>query len=105
MISCVLIFMSAVFVCGVCIVLVFHRDYEDGILGRLALSMISISSFSLAMGIIERGFSQHLNPIHTIVWFALALFFGRHLYRFLRWRRVGENDWREADRATTAGKG
>lgn len=98
------VFFAALVVGGVCIVLVFHRHYEDGLFGRLALAAIGLCAFFRMSAIVESGLDVYLSPVATVLWCALALFFARHLYRFLSWRRAGENEWRKPNEAAVAGK-
>ena len=93
-----LAFVCASIVFAVCVVLVFHKDYEDGLIGRLALALIGIASLARIIGILESGFEVRLSPITITLWTGLAIFFGRHIYRFLRWRKDGAHDWRPANK-------
>lgn len=99
-----LLFLASTIVSSICLVLVFHREYEDGLIGRIALATISIVSFCRAVQIWESDFDLELTPIANILWLALTVFFARHLYRFLRWHRCGDHEWRSADPPATAGK-
>lgn len=98
MILTFIIFFCAALIFAVCLVLVFHKDYEDGLIGRLALALIGITSLARVIGILENDFDVRFSPIAIGLWIGLALFFGRHLYRFLRWKRIGEHDWRPANK-------
>ena len=96
--------LCAAIVAVICTVLVFHKDYEDGLLGRLGLAVMAIASLARLSHLVEHEFSRNVSPIGVMLWLGLAIFLGRHLYRFLRWRRSGEGDWRGADKAATCGK-
>ena len=79
-------------------VLVFHKDYEDGIIGRFALSLIAIAGVGRVVGIMESEFSYSVSPQGAMIWAGMAIFFSRHLYRFLRWKHHGTYEWREIDK-------
>lgn len=93
-----LLFAAALIVAVICTLLVFDRDYEDGLFGRIALAAIAIASFARAIGILERGFDLHLGAIPTVLWLGLAVFFARHYYRFRMWRASADHAWRPADK-------
>ena len=95
---------SAFIVLVVCITLVLHKDYEDGLVGRIALAFLGLSALGRVAGIFEQGFQADVSPVGMILWPALAVFFARHLYYFLRRRYGFGGIWRESDRAQTAGK-
>lgn len=96
-----LILNAVVFLCSsavlaISLVLVLHRDYEDGLIGRLALSLLGIGALARVLDILFASGPIPFSAIAFLVWLGLALFLGRHLYRFLRWRHTGEHEWREA---------
>ena len=99
-----LVFLSALVVMAVCIILVFHKQYEDGLIGRIALGFIAVCAFARIAGLLEGGIEAYVSAVGAVLWIALAAFFGRHLYRFMRWRLNGENEWRPTSRVETAGK-
>lgn len=98
------VFFAAWVVLLVCVVLMLHPHYEDGLLGRLALAVIALAAYGRAGVIWERGFDIYLSWVAIALWCGLALFLGRHLYRFINWRRCGSNEWREGSREGTTGK-
>lgn len=68
----------------VAIILVVHKQYDDGLVGRLALSAIILGSFVIVLqDIIEDIAIEVSNEILLLVW-PFAVFMIRHLYRFLR---------------------
>lgn len=100
----ILVFIAATLVCGVCVILVFHKSYEDGLFGRISLAVIGLMAAARVLEILEEGSKVDISPIGGLLWLGLALFFGRHLYRFMRWQKNGDNEWRKANQRETAGK-
>lgn len=94
----------AMVVAVICTTLVLHREYEDGLLGRLGLALMALAATARTLQLVESEFQRSVNPIGLVLWVGLALFLARHLYRFMRWRRSGEGDWRGTDKAATGGK-
>lgn len=95
----IVVFISTVTLFTICMGLVLDRDYEDGLVGRVALSLIAIAAFSRASGIIDvwwQGETPVITNIGTMLWIGSALFFTRHAFRFVRWKRKGLHDWRTA---------
>lgn len=92
-----------------CAVLVFHREYEDGLFGRLGLGLIALGAAGRFLGLLDLILSGEaeirFSNIALFVWIGLAIFLARHLYRFLRWRHTGEGAWRKTDMRVTGGKG
>jgi len=88
----------------VCAMLVLHKDYEDGLVGRIALAGMSLAGFGRAATIVESGFSLGLSWVALLMWLSTTLFMARHLYRFLKWRSCGDGDWRQSDSLRTGGK-
>lgn len=99
-----LVVFCALTVSMVSTLLVLHRDYEDGLLGRIGLSFMALAGSARAMHLLIHGLDMPSNPIAVLLWIGLALFMVRHLYRFMRWRRSGEYDWRGVDDTATCGK-
>jgi hypothetical protein len=107
-----------VVVCGllvslICTALVLHRDYEDGLIGRIGLAFIALACSARVMQIavtaLERWLQDidkpiNINPANALLLLGLAMFMTRHFYRFLRWRSAGAHDWRGASDAETCGK-
>jgi hypothetical protein len=76
-----------------CVFLVLHQQYEDGLFGRAALAGISISGFLRAATLTENSFDVDLSWITVLLWVSAALFFSRHTFRFIRWTKVGNHAW------------
>lgn len=103
--------LNAIFV-GICtltvtlvsMLLIFHRQYEDGLFGRIALAMIAMAAVARFAHIVGGGLVNEMSPIAVLLWAGIALFFVRHAYRFMRWRTHGDHDWRNSRRMETGGK-
>lgn len=98
MIGNIVIGISCVLVLVICTFLVLHPDYEDGLFGRIGLAMLAMGSAARLMGMLTSETGLTFNPIAFVIWIGLAIFFSRHVYRFLRWRKSGEHDWRPASK-------
>ena len=101
MIINIIVLLTAAAVLAVCALLVFHKDYEDGLFGRLGLGLIGLASLARVLGIIEADYEAKFSNIAIVLWTGLALFLVRHAYRAL-WRK-GEG-WRDTDSMLTGGK-
>ncbi len=73
-------------------ILVYHKKYEDGFIGRIALVGLIISSLVFVVEGWEGRLISVL-PQTASAACAFALFFTRHLYRFLRWNYTGKHCW------------
>ena len=91
-----------------CFFLVFHKEYEDGLLGRIGLGLVGVAAFSRCMSLGDAvffgGMPIVVSGTATLLWFGLYIFLARHTYRFLRWRCMGEYDWRPTHRHQAPGK-
>ena len=86
LISITLIFALSLF-------LMWHRIYEDGIIGRLALIAMAGGAFiALLQNLNGEGYI--FNPVSVTMQTGVALFMLRHTYRFLKWTRTGKGEWR-----------
>ena len=83
----------------VCAVLIFHNDYEDGLFGRFGLALIGTACAVRVLGAIaaiETWTPIHISPMGLMLYTGIAIFLGRHLYRFLSYKRYGKFGWRRA---------
>ena len=84
---------SILIICFLSVFLIWHCKYEDGIIGRLALSVIAVgSAVSLMQTLNGEGYIY--NPTSVTMQAGVALFMLRHTYRFLLWTRTGKGEWR-----------
>ncbi len=86
-------------ICCVSTFLVVHPKYEDGLVGRIALLCISLSSL-VVIGEWLDGVVYEVNPTTLGVQFGLSVFLLRHVYRFSKWVKSGSFDWRKNEKAT-----
>jgi hypothetical protein len=69
--------------------LIVCDDYDDGIIGRAALAVLSFSS--------ALGFAQHLcgkiyfDPVSQAFFISVAIFEGRHIYRIYKAKTQSKN--------------
>ena len=89
---------SAAFICAISCFLIMHNEYEDGVLGRLSLTVLAISNGLIVSDWWIDGSQYQLLPNTLATQCAMAAFLVRHCYRFLRWKNSGENDWRRRKR-------
>lgn len=76
--------------------LVWHKDYEDGIIGRIALGSIVFVAMIVMMGAWTGKFTYSLPLELSMFLWAVVAFGARHVYRFIRFNRTGENAWKTA---------
>ena len=89
---------SAVLMCVITLFLVFDRQYEDGLFGRVALAAIFFAEFALAVDLFSGSSDIDLFKVIIIGQFGVTLFFIRHVYRFSMWRWFKKYAWRPASR-------
>lgn len=75
--------------------LVFRRDYEDGLVGRVCLVTVIVGVVIIMIGQLGGEVEYAFPPESTIVFAGIAGFMARHTYRWLRWRLSGRGDWRD----------
>ena len=89
-------------IAGICVILVLHPQYEDGLVGRLGLTLIALVAWARFLAVCDTMW--HHEPVHVTslwlsitLWAGLSIFLSRHLWRFLRWQRRGDYSWRKAE--------
>lgn len=105
----ILVWIAAVMVAAICIECVRNEDYEDGLIGRLALWALACCGVARAIQIVDvmlapwlggtltqRGLG--LDNVEVMLWFGLLLFFGRHYYRFRKKCLAGGLEWHQAQK-------
>lgn len=76
-------------------VLIVHKNYEDGLIGRIALSGLVLSGVVIIAAELADG-AKYEAPLEIILLLAcVVIFLARHLYRFIVWSRTGSGDWRK----------
>lgn len=80
----------------VSVFLIMWPHYEDGLVGKLFLIVIAITSASVLVGAWD---GVRYEPITETVAVAVgaAGFMARHLYRFARFATTGRHTWRSPD--------
>lgn len=84
-------------VTAVCIILMLHPEYEDGLIGRLGLGFIALAAMARFLGAADaliHGEVLRLSPLAMTLWIGMTLFLGRHMYRFMLYKRSGRFNWR-----------
>jgi len=78
----------------ICVALVAHPQYEDGLLGRFALGAIALAELSVFWDSAFSGryYNGMLNTT-VVIQAGLALFFVRHFYRFIAAVHFGRTDY------------
>jgi hypothetical protein len=74
---------SSIMVTLSCLVLVFHPEYEDGLIMRVGLVAIVFASVARVARLFD-GTPDYLSPVAITLWTGLALFLCMHTYRFLK---------------------
>lgn len=76
--------------------LILHCEYEDGIFGRVALIVLALSNGLIVTDWVIDRTEYAVLPTTLMTQIGTALFLSRHCYRFMRWRTLGEYQWRPA---------
>lgn len=80
--------------CAVSAFLVFHKDYEDGLFGRIFLVLIMFGSGMMVGQAVHWRYP--IDPSVGIYALAVAGFMMRHGWRFWRWRHNPEKfQWKK----------
>jgi hypothetical protein len=66
-----------------CVVLIFHPDYNDGLLGRLGMSLIAVVAATRVFKLFDLHQYDWVSSNLVIIWAGVALFFSQHAYSFL----------------------
>lgn len=89
-----MLFAAVIFGCAT--FLIFHCQYEDGVIGRLALGVMAMSQLVVLLEWLFDAEQYAVLPTTAAVQAGMALFMLRHVYRFLRWRTRVDYQWRKA---------
>lgn len=84
----------ALIICFISSFLVWHKEYEDGVFGRLALAALAIANGLTVYAWMLEGSNYTVLPATLATQIATAGFLVRHCWRFLRWKDRGDHDWR-----------
>ena len=91
--------MSLYLICSVLVgllslLLVSHGKYEDGVVGRVGLVIVFIACLVVVWESIN-GVDYEVNQTTLAMQVGFCAFLIRHVYRFLKWSRTGDNDWKK----------
>lgn len=101
----ILVFLAAAVVLAVCVLLVLHPSYHAGLVGNLGLAMVALAAASRCAAIAEHGREVYITPQGVVLWIGLALFLGRHAWKFLqRWALAGPSWYTRAAASPRGGK-
>lgn len=87
---------SSFLIAAISVFLICHKEYEDGIFGRLALIVLSLGNGVIVSDWLVDGTEYSVLPSTFLTQLGTALFLSRHCYRFMKWRSQGEYQWRPA---------
>ena len=90
----ILLMISFLIISTICVFLVWHESYEDGVLGRLALGSIAFSSMMIVALIYDHSDMHSMKPALGMFIFSVTLFLIRHAYRFYMWNRKDLFSWK-----------
>ena len=79
----------------VCTFLVWNENYEDGLIGRLALGSLAFSSAVMVALIYEQAPMSNMKPALGLFISSVALFMLRHAYRFYMWNKGKGFNWKQ----------
>lgn len=83
-------------VAGIALILAKARDYEDGVVGRIALMlMFAGGALIMCYGVFGNGYD--FSPETVVFFIGTAMFMLRHAFRFDRFRRFGRYKWKSSD--------
>lgn len=80
-------------ICIISAVLVFHHDYEDGLIGRVALVAMMFGGGMLIARTVH--WRADIDPAVCVFVWGVAAFFARHCYRFMRALIDPSYQWRK----------
>lgn len=90
-----ILYVLCAFVVAVCsILLVADCQYEDGVIGRLALATLAIAEL-IVIGEWLNKEPTYPAPTTLAIQLGVAFFMLRHVYRFMRWRFNNHFDWKK----------
>jgi hypothetical protein len=89
-VNAIIICTTSAIVAIVCTALVLHPEYEDGLIGRIALAVLSIVAVSRFPEALDSAITMadyKISAQGVAMWIAVAVFFARHWYRFYKARQ------------------
>lgn len=107
----IIAFFCCVVIAAICLECVRNKDYEDEIVGRIALWVIFFACLGRSTQVVDGWLAPYvgggtliaagigLDNVEMVLWVGLLLFFSRHYYRFRHWRHSGKFAWRKSEKA------
>lgn len=92
----VILFLCALCLAACSVYFIAHKDYEDGVVGNVALWFVFGVSTLIAYTIGVRGERYDLDNLTGVLIVAITVFVVRHATRFWRWHTFGVHSWKEA---------
>lgn len=84
-----IVFFSLFFICLMSYHLIINSSYDDGIIGRGALGVMSLTS---GLGCIQILYDKvSFDPVSEAMFMAVAIFEARHIYRVYRAKTNSNN--------------
>ena len=93
----IIVLASAGVILFVSLYLALCRDYDDGIVGHIALAGMALSSAAPLYEAYEGSDYEYL-PTTALMYAAVAVFMARHAYRFRMYRKTGKGEWRDDEK-------
>ena len=89
--------------------LILSKDYEDGVMGRLALALLAIAAYTtIFRGVdwIIAGMPPRLPfvPVGALVWSGMGIFLIRHYFRWRKFTRTRPHPMRRSGDRPKAAK-
>ena len=78
--------------------LVYHDDYDDGLVGRAALGLAILMAVIIGIGSIRGIYKYEFSSELYLFLSAVAAFATRHAWRFLQYHRNKKYSWDCVDR-------
>jgi len=86
--TAIIIMISAIILAIVAPFLALHREYEDGVCGKIALFCLTVAGMGkVALWVDGSYYLIAPTPISTFIWVGSAIFLLRHLFRFMLFTR------------------
>jgi len=96
----IIVLASAGVILFVSLYLALCRNYDDGVVGHVALGGMSMAS-AAPLYEAAAGVDYDFVPTTALMYAAVAIFMARHLYRFRKYRKTGDGEWRNDEHRVT----
>jgi hypothetical protein len=93
-----IVFGCALVVLAICMVLIFHPEYHDGLVRRIGLACLGLASWLRVLDILQNGWEHRpFSKMALLVWIGLVIFIGDHFYNFMRHLYASRKKQRRAE--------